>query len=356
MDKAHFGSALVSWYRHHHRELPWRQTKDPYRIWISEVVLQQTRVQQGLPYYLSFIENFPEVSDLAQASEQQVLRLWQGLGYYSRARNLHRCSREIMDNFGGQFPTSYHELLSLPGIGDYTASAIASIAFKQSVPVVDGNVFRVLSRVAGIDLDIATPKTRKTFKQLGADLMQNHPPDLFNQGMMEFGALHCTPVQPKCDTCPFSDYCYAFLNQVQQEFPVKSKKPKVRNRYFYYFVIRSGSDMLLKKRTEKDIWQGLYDFMLVEHHQETDPISILESALPRHSKIDQLYVGDPSTPYKHKLTHQNIQACFLTVEPKNMEIFRRWKKQFNLSQFDVSEVDNLPKPILIDNYLKADIF
>ena len=356
MENSSFASSLLSWYQEHKRDLPWRNTKEPYKIWLSEIILQQTRVAQGLPYYLAFCENFPGVSDLANASEQEVLRLWQGLGYYSRARNLHRCARLIVEKYQGRFPTDYQELVALPGIGDYTASAIASFAFKKPTPVVDGNVFRVLSRIFGIKEDITLQKTKNIFRNYSAKLISGSPPDLYNQAIMEFGALHCTPAQPKCFDCPFSNYCQAFEHQSQHQFPVKTKKTAVRNRYFYYYVVKSGQYLLMKKRERKDIWQGLYDFFLVEHNGATDPIPLLASNLPDGLWLDQVEISEPSVTYRHKLTHQLIQAQFLVVEPRDHQTLVDWKQVFGLKKFDVEEVLDLPKPILINNYLKEDIF
>lgn len=356
MESPSFASSLLLWYQENKRDLPWRKTRDPYKIWLSEVILQQTRVVQGLPYYLAFCENFPTVSELASASEQQVLRLWQGLGYYSRARNLHRCAKLIIEKYQGQFPVNYHELITLPGIGEYTASAIASFAFKQSTPVVDGNVFRVLSRIFGIRDDISLQNTKKVFRDYSAKLINGWPPDLYNQAIMEFGALQCTPAQPKCYDCPFSNCCQAYQLQAQNQFPVKTKKTIVRNRYFYYYVVKSGKYLLMKKRKQKDIWRGLYDFFLVEHHKETDPLKLLAGNLPDGSWLDRVQVNEPSVTYRHRLTHQLIRAQFLVVEPLESQTFIEWKQVFGLRKFEVPDVLDLPKPILINNYLKADIF
>ena len=309
-----------------------------------------------MPYYHAFCESFPEVSKLAQASEQQVLRLWQGLGYYSRARNLLRCARIVVEKYNGRFPGKYQELIKLPGIGDYTASAIASFAFGQATPVIDGNAFRVLSRLFGISHDITAPRSRAVFKKISSGLMQGSAPDQFNQAIMEFGALHCTPRQPGCGLCPFAGFCRAYSEGTPHLYPVKSKKNAARKRYFYYYVIRSGSNILLKKREQKDIWQGLYDFMMVEFNQETDPMGLLADKLPDKTWMEQIQVGAPSEVYRHKLTHQQILACFLLIETDNKQTFRHWKQAFELKEFDVAELQQLPKPILIDNYLKADIF
>jgi len=351
-----FASVLLSWYQENKRDLPWRSTTDPYKIWLSEIILQQTRVAQGMPYYLTFLENFPNVLALAEATEQQVLRLWQGLGYYSRARNLHRCAHVIRDKYKCSFPENYQELLALPGIGEYTAAAIASFAFKQPTPVVDGNVFRVLSRVFGVQDDIAASKTRKIFHKLSARLMNGSPPELYNQAIMEFGALYCTPAQPKCLSCPFSGYCQAYLTQTQDKLPVKTKRTAIRNRHFYYYVVKSGTCLLMKKRERKDIWQGLYDFFLVEHQGEIEPIQLLANSVPDGSWLEKIQISEPSMTYKHKLTHQLINARFTVINATDNQTLSVWKQVFGLEEFELPEVVNLPKPILINNYLKEDIF
>src|SRR6185369_7763226 len=222
MRKDFFSSMIIDWYHANHRNLPWRATIDPYKIWLSEVMLQQTRVAQGLPYYERFVCSFPTVFDLAMATEQNVLRLWQGLGYYSRARNLHRCAKEVVEKFNGHFPNSFNELSKLPGIGDYTAAAIASIAFRQPVAVVDGNVYRVLARVFGIEKDITSGEGKKHFFSFANELINKERPDLFNQAVMEFGALHCVPKKPKCGECIFSKSCEANQRNLQAVLPIKS--------------------------------------------------------------------------------------------------------------------------------------
>ena len=265
-----FANQLVNWYNSNKRPLPWRETKDPYKIWLSEIILQQTRVSQGLPYYLKFMTEFPTIHDLAKANEQKVLSLWQGLGYYSRARNLHQCAIYISDKLGGKFPSSYLELLKLPGIGPYTAAAIASIAFGEAVPVVDGNVYRVLSRLFGIEADIGQSKNREIFYEHALQLIQNQDPDTFNQAMMEFGAMHCMPRNPLCEECFVSSECYANLHGKQESFPIKSKKIKVRKRYFNYIVFFFEDGLLMRERSEGDIWQGLNDFYCIESGQLFD--------------------------------------------------------------------------------------
>ena len=356
MENSSFTSTLISWYQEHKRDLPWRDTRDPYKIWLSEIILQQTRVAQGTPYYFSFLETYPTVQDLAQASEQEVLRLWQGLGYYSRARNLHKCAKTIVDKYHGGFPSSYQELVKLPGIGDYTASAIASFAFQQPTPAVDGNVFRVLSRIFGVAEDITKQKTRKVFRDLSYSLISQTSPDTYNQALMEFGAIQCTPLAPKCNTCPFQSECVAFQTGKQQEFPVKSKRVKVRNRYFYYLVLKSDAGLLMKPRESKDIWQGLYDFFLIEPSKKSDPYHLLSDYLPQGANLEQLRIEDPTAPYLHKLTHQHIHATFIPIELRDQAMVKLCKEKLFLEEFDLSEIPQLPKPILIDNYLKADIF
>src|SRR5687768_10822903 len=273
MDNRYFSDKVAEWYKTNKRDLPWRETKDPYKIWLSEIILQQTRVNQGMPYYYKFIETFPTVHDLACASEQSVLRLWQGLGYYTRARNLHKCAKVVASRFNGEFPNNYKDLLQLPGVGEYTAAAIASFSFNEPVAVLDGNVFRMLSRYFGIEVEINTLEGKRIFSKLANELIHKKRPDLHNQAFMEFGALHCVPKNPPCSTCAFQATCYASLHGRQTELPRKMKKKAARKRYFYYLVFRQGDTLLMQKRTAKDIWHGLFDFHLIEKNK---PIKIEE--------------------------------------------------------------------------------
>ncbi len=346
---------LLRWYKNHSRSLPWRYTNDPYRIWISEIILQQTRVAQGLPYYYRFIEQYPSVKQLADASEQSVLRLWQGLGYYSRARNLHRCARMIVDKHQGKFPSSYQELKRLPGIGDYTASAVASFAFGLPEPVVDGNVFRVLARLFGVDLDIAVAASRKKFKELSKSLMPVSDSETYNQAIMEFGALQCLPKSPPCQRCVLRLSCFAYQNDAVQHFPVKQKKKQQRNRYLHYFPIRFENRLLMKRRGAKDIWQGLYDFLVFET-SENEKLSSPKTPESLSFCHGGIRVQEPPVAYRHQLTHQNIQASFTELKLKDQAALNAWKTAYNLEIFNLEEVNLLPKPILIDNYLKAVIF
>jgi A/G-specific adenine glycosylase len=328
-----FATGLINWYNEHKRALPWRSDPQPYRVWLSEIILQQTRVSQGLPYYHRFVERFPTVKDLAAASEQEVLRLWQGLGYYSRARNLHKCAKQVCENYNGIFPQNFEGLKKLPGIGDYTAAAIASICYKEPVAVVDGNVYRVMARVFGIDTPINSPKAKTIFFDLGNQLIDSAQPDQYNQAVMEFGALHCTPKNPQCEDCPLGKICVARQKGLQGMLPLKDKKLKVRKRYFYYLVRKSGQWLRMKKREGKDIWQGLYDFDLIE------------SATPLDEKALALQTGKMkivwSAEYKHVLTHQTIFARFAILETKDKEE----------NYFSLKKIAALPKPVLISKFL-----
>lgn len=350
MQKEKFSSRLITWYEVNHRKLPWRETNDPYRIWLSEIMLQQTRVAQGLPYYERFVAAFPSVAALAKAPEQNVLRLWQGLGYYSRARNLHKCAQEVVNNFSGQFPSSFLALKKLPGIGDYTAAAIASIAFKEAVAVVDGNVFRVLSRVYGIETDIASSEGKIQFSELANKLIDKERPDLFNQALMEFGALHCTPKNPKCDECIFSKNCVARQKNMQALLPVKARKLKVRTRYFFYFILKYKRKILMKPRTAKDIWHGLYDFYLVEKSRPAKVKDLLsgDSLLANGEAIHE------SKTFTHLLSHQKLKVKFVELALSASKARDQKIKKCQLVGFTKKEITELPKPILIDRYLKSE--
>lgn len=318
--------------------------------------MQQTRVAQGLPYYMQFIENFSNVTEMAKADEQRILRLWQGLGYYSRARNLHRCAKEIVNNFDGKFPETYKNLLKLSGIGPYTAAAIASFAFKEQVAVVDGNVYRVLSRIFGIHDDIATGKGQKVFAELAQQLVPKDSPDIHNQAIMEFGALHCTPKSPGCADCVFNVECYARRNNLQNIFPVKSKKTKVKSRYFQYIVLKWKDQAVMKKRSGDDIWKGLYDFPLVESDGFVDYETLLENnELLAYLRpfIDNVEI---SADFKHVLTHRRIFARFYTISLSDNAEGEAIFQKFGLQLFDEAAVHHLPKPVLVSRYLNGTIF
>ena len=320
MNKKIFALKIAGWYQEHKRHLPWRETTDPYRIWLSEIILQQTRVAQGLPYYLRFIKRFPDIAALARAREQEILRLWQGLGYYTRARNLHRCAKAIVSQNQGKFPDNFIDLQKLPGIGVYTAAAIASLAFHEAVAVVDGNVYRVLARVFGEEQDTASKEGRDYFFRKAQSLVPADFPDIFNQAMMEFGAMHCLPKNPKCEDCIFKKQCVAFANGWQDRLPVKSKKLKVRRRYFYYFVIEQNKKWGMQKREGKDIWHGLYDFYLVETLRSRKPERLWEEDKFLKSISGKIQFDKISTLYKHVLSHQKLLARFIPVKIKPSKV------------------------------------
>ena len=318
---------LIDMYRIQQRDLPWRNTNDPYRIWISEIILQQTRVAQGLNYYNRFIERFPDVHSLAAADEREVLKYWQGLGYYSRARNLHASACMIEKNHEGVFPSDYKTILSLRGIGEYTAAAIASIAFGAPYPVVDGNVFRFLSRLFAIKEPIDTSKGKKMFKEFANRIMDKSQPGLFNQAIMEFGALQCIPVTPDCSVCPFENQCLAYSSGKVNDFPVKQNKTKVKTLYLYYFHIHSGNHIYLKNRKEKGIWQNLYEFPMIESEvplEWEDLISAddFKALFPSGEPIDFRLVLKNQ---KHVLTHRILYASFYEASIEKVpETFARF--------------------------------
>jgi A/G-specific adenine glycosylase len=341
-----FTPQILTWYQENKRDLPWRQAIDPYRIWLSEVILQQTRVAQGLPYYQKFVDSYPTVSDLANATEEEVLRTWQGLGYYSRARNLHKCAKVIDQEQNGSFPNSFEELKKLPGIGNYTAAAIASIAFKEPVAVVDGNVYRLLARYFGLDVDLSSSGAYREFYNLAMDQLGSADPGAFNQAMMEFGALQCTPKNPDCSICPLSDSCFANASNMQMKLPVKSKKTKVRDRFFYYFLLISDGKILMRARKTKDIWQGLYELFLIETTTKQE----LESL--NHPFVKQILDADiiiqvEDKIIRHALSHQLLNVNFAVVKLMDTKGFElegyKW--------YSLEEVEQLPKPVLISNYL-----
>ncbi|MDR1054907.1 MAG: A/G-specific adenine glycosylase [Prevotellaceae bacterium] len=306
---------LIDWYRIHGRALPWRCETDPYTIWLSEIILQQTRVTQGLNYFIKFKNMFPTVHDLAKASLDEVLKLWQGLGYYTRARNLHATAKLISEEYNGVFPSTYEELRKLKGIGDYTAAAIVSISYKIPVAVVDGNVLRVLSRIFGIFTPIDSTDGKKEFARLAQSLLDINQPDVYNQAIMDFGALICTPKKAQCADCNFLEKCYAYQNNCVYQLPVKLDKTKLQTRYFNYLVIRYGNYTFIRQRNEKDIWHSLYEFPLIENKTEltVDKITTLSEwrAIFKGSKP---VVTNISALIKHQLSHQILWCRFYSIE------------------------------------------
>lgn len=336
-----FSLLIIEWYRLNHRNLPWRNTKNPYKIWLSEVILQQTRVDQGLKYYHNFIDRFPTIADLAAADEQEVLKLWQGLGYYSRARNLHFAANQVLNDYSGKFPTDYDAIKSLKGIGDYTAAAIASFAFDLVFPVVDGNVLRVLSRFYGDATPIDISKGKKLFTAYAVALIDEKQPANFNQAIMELGAMVCTPQQPKCEQCPLKNKCISFQTQTQKQFPCKSKKVKVKDRYFYYLVYPSHS-LQLEKRAKKDIWMNLYQFPLVECLQKTADFNEIANILHKKVKIKREIAS-----VTHVLSHQRLHATFLEIDrPIENESYQSVK---------FKDIEYYPLPRLIDRFIEENV-
>jgi A/G-specific adenine glycosylase len=340
-----FYNHLKTWYLQHERDLPWRKSNDPYVIWLSEIILQQTRVAQGLAYFYKFIEHFPTVFHLAEADEETVLKLWQGLGYYSRARNLHFSAKWIVSEKNGVFPENYKSLLQLKGVGDYTASAIASISYNEPVAVVDGNVYRVLARYFGIATPINSSEGIKEFKLLAEKVLSKKNPGEHNQAMMDFGSMQCKPALPLCDSCPFAGSCVAFLSNRVSDFPVKTNKTKVRNRYFNYIVLQTPDEQtVLQKRTGKGIWQNLYEFPVVETDASVNVYELI--ANPKFQKI----VSIPNSNIKkhnlkewvHKLSHQHLFVTFWIVEGD----FQHKNKIANAT------VSEYPVPRIIEKFLE----
>lgn len=341
-----FPKTLISWYSINKRELPWRQTKNPYCIWLSEIILQQTQIVQGLPYYEAFLKEFPSIFHLANAQESQVLKLWQGLGYYSRARNLHATAKYIVSELDGVFPNTYQGLLKLKGVGDYTASAIASICFNKPTAVVDGNVYRVLSRYFGIDTPINSSKGAREFKQLAQQLLDKNNPAEFNQAIMEFGAVQCKPQNPNCNVCPFQDSCVALKNNRVSELPIKIKAAKAKKKHFNFLVLISEDNKtILEKRLEKGIWQNLYQFPLIETEDEVNYEAFNQLIKEHHllKKITfevSLYNKDTII---HKLSHQHLYTKF-------------WIATINVplvNGIPISDVRNYAVPIVIGNFIEA---
>lgn len=343
-----FSNLLIQWYLRNKRDLPWRNTINPYPIWLSEIMLQQTRVAQGMPYFLSFTAAFPTVFDLAKADEEQVLKLWQGLGYYSRARNLHKTAKHVAYELSGIFPNTYQDLLKLKGIGEYTAAAISSFSYNEVVPVVDGNVFRVLSRYFDIDTDIAAGSAKKEFAALAFELMPKDNPAIFNQAIMEFGALQCVPKNPNCGICIFNESCAALQKNKVDQLPFKSKKVKVRKRFFNYLVLNDEKkNTLIQKRTNKGIWHNLYEFPLIETEQEKDfdYISIL---IQSNWGVEYEIISVAECNEKsiiHKLSHQHLYIKFWKVNTKG--VLENGINSDYLKTF--------PFPIVIHNFIEKDL-
>lgn len=350
LSPSQFRRRLLAWLDDHDRELPWKGEPDPYLIWLSEIILQQTRVDQGLPYFLRFKETFPTVFELAAATEDQVFKLWEGLGYYARARNLHATAKRIVSDFGGRFPDNYADILSLKGVGPYTAAAIASFGFQLPHAVVDGNVYRVLARIWGIDTPIDSSPGKRQFQELADELLDPSKPGRYNQAIMDFGAIWCTPANPQCRDCPFEQECQAKQTNRITDLPVKKKKIQKKDRYFHYLDFDYEALTWLSQRSARDIWQGLYEFPMVEGPRLWTE---WEQVLKQVAMLDWLghssyEVIQKSPPFRQTLSHQHIHAIF-------------WKIQLSQpspvlnKEFVQIERKNLPKfavPKIVDWYLR----
>lgn len=343
----YFSSNIINWYKNCKRDLPWRKTRNPYKIWLSEIILQQTQVKQGLPYYQKFIATFPTVSKLANADEEQVLKLWQGLGYYSRARNLHFAAKQIHEK--GYFPNNYKDIISLKGVGEYTAAAIASFAYKLPYAVVDGNVFRLLSRFYGIDIPINTSKGKKHFTELAQTLITKDNPDTFNQSIMEFGSQMCKPKNPNCENCPLQSNCVAYSESTIPLLPVKQGKVKVKTVYFDYFFFKKDTKTLISKRTSKGIWQNLYEFPLIISDKEMKHEDVLI-----HPQFE-LWTQDIDTniisvsEFKHVLSHRIIFARFWQINCNNKLPITKCK------EIKIEDIEKFAVSRLMDKFLQSKI-
>lgn len=371
-----FSKEIIRWYQENKRDLPWRGTRDPYVIWMSEVILQQTRVDQGLPYFYRFLERFPDVGSFAEATEDEILRLWQGLGYYSRARNMHYAARQVMHEYQGRFPSDYNSLIKLKGVGEYTAAAVASFAGGEPKAVVDGNVFRLLARYFGVDTPINSGRGKKEFQRIADELIDRLHPGLYNQAIMEFGSQQCKPQNPDCGLCVLQSDCQARVQGKVDTLPVKQRAKPSRNRYFNYLMVQEGNLLLMNKRGSGDIWENLYELPLLEtdqpvlpHYQPHSLNSLQESGilkgtvdlLPEDSGYREFaaaikkYFGPQASltylegPVKHVLSHQNLYAVFWSVTDYTPE----FEKKVSWNYVDIKQLNNLAKPKLIFSFLEG---
>jgi A/G-specific adenine glycosylase len=348
--KLNISEILIDWYSQNKRDLPWRDIEDPYKIWISEIILQQTRVNQGLDYYLRFIDKFPTVAILANAEENEVLNYWQGLGYYSRARNLHKAAKQIRNEYDGIFPVEYTKVLSLAGIGSYTAAAICSFAYHQPHAVVDGNVYRVLSRIFGVETAIDSGQGKKEFELLAREILSVHNPAAHNQSIMEFGALQCVPVSPNCTFCPLKNNCKAYKLDLVAFLPLKSKKTKVKQRFFNYLFVSFEGNTFLQKRIAKDVWQNLYEFPLIESDRILSLTEIIandefKSIFENSGNVEVFKI---SNPMKHVLSHRVIFAQLISVNVS--ELNEPLSKKI---QIPICDIDRYPVSRLMELFLES---
>jgi A/G-specific adenine glycosylase len=346
-----FKDLLIDWYKNNGRDLPWRRTTNPYYIWVSEVILQQTRVNQGMSYYLRFVEQFPTIKDLANADPDDVMKAWQGLGYYTRARNLQAGAKQVIENFNGELPKSYEELLKIKGLGMYSAAAVASFAFNEAVPAIDGNVYRILARVFGVFTSVDTGPAKREFFNLGMELIDKKEPAIFNQAIIDFGALVCTPRVPKCEECPMQQFCYAYRNNIVYSFPVKGKKNAPKDRFFTYLMINHKGYTYVNKREGKDIWHSLYEFPLIETHTQLSIEDLIQldewGELIGSGNVKILSVSEP---IKHQLSHITLYARFVIVEVEKVA----YRVKSDYRKVLITKLHELSVPRLIDLYLAAE--
>ena len=337
---------LIEWYRKNGRDLPWRQTNNPYIIWLSEIILQQTRVEQGMPYFYKFVEAYPTVKDFAQADEEDLLRLWQGLGYYSRVRNMHKAAKAVMTEFDGVFPSKYEDVITLTGVGEYTAAAISSFSINQRKAVLDGNVFRVLARYFGIDTAINSTAGKRQFLTIANEVISDKFPGLYNQAIMDFGATVCKPKAPNCQNCMLRLDCVAFSANLVASLPIKTKGKPSRNRYFNYFVIEKDGAYVFTKRGEDDVWANMYEFPLIETDQEIE-ISDLQQLEAYKTHFEGAEITPIGLPIKHILSHQNIYARFYRVVDEKHLV----KKNPSWNYYNSDNLDKLAKHKLIFSFI-----
>lgn len=351
MNMLFFTEHLLNWFgdEKDKRDLPWKKTTDPYAIWISEIILQQTQVKQGLNYYLRFLEVFPNVKSLAEAPEDDVLACWKGLGYYSRARNLHQAAKYIVNELNGVFPNTYKDILRLKGVGPYSAAAIASFAFREPKAVVDGNVYRVLARFFAVQKNIQTSKGKHYFQELADQLLDEDQPDRYNQAIMDFGAIQCKPVNPLCDSCPLSTQCQAYLSNTINDFPVKNAAKKRRKRFFHFLVIEYSEGVLMEKRSGKDVWEGLYQFPLIETEGvDTIKINQWQDFLSSNAILSKI---DPNKIFKQGqnkqlLSHQEINAVFYRMQMTGKPLH---KLEHQL--ISIENLSELPMPKIVNDFV-----
>lgn len=345
-----FTEKIIDWYKENKRELPWRETKNPYQIWLVEIILQQTRIEQGIEYFYKFIEKYPSVYELAKANEDELLILWQGLGYYTRDRNLLTTAKTIAHEYNGKFPNNKKELLKLKGIGDYTASAIASFAFNKPEVVMDGNIMRFIARYMGINEEINSSKGKKILGSILEELIDKQNPGLFNQAVMEFGAIYCKPGIPNCESCIFHSECRAFEVNEVKVIPKKTKKTKQKQRYFYFLIVKDHGNktILLQKRLENDIWKNLYQFPLIETNKKTSIQELAKANIWKNLLGTKDYrIEKISSQMAHQLTHQKIMATFVHLSIKG-----GLEKNVRYFPINIQKLDNYALPRLIDRYLE----